>query len=91
MMGSVRLHAVGRGDKLHSSRANFGLQKYCSPGATFPMPCYLTGNRCLPLPAVHITMTGRRFNRNKLHAALCMALSAVVSIAVIVKLVDWLF
>ena len=37
-----------------------------------------------------MTMAGRHFNRNKLHAALCIALSAVVSIAVIVKLVDWL-
>jgi hypothetical protein len=36
-------------------------------------------------------MRVRQLNRNKLHAALCITSSAVVSIVVIWKTIQWLF
>jgi hypothetical protein len=36
-------------------------------------------------------MRARTLNRNKLHAVLCMTSSAVVSIVLIAKAIQWLF
>ena len=36
-------------------------------------------------------MRVRQLNRNKLHAVMCMSASAVVSIVLITKAIQWLF
>lgn len=36
-------------------------------------------------------MKARAINRNKLHAALCIAASATVSLVLIIKAIHWLF
>jgi hypothetical protein len=38
-----------------------------------------------------LPMRARTINRNKLHAVLCMTSSAVVSIVLIAKAIQWLF
>jgi hypothetical protein len=56
----------------------------------FLRSCYLRRN-AFPPATKEPAMRVRQLNRNKLHAALCITSSAVVSIVVIWKAIQWLF